>query len=97
MLTELAAGFSTGQWAVVSALLIGMSKSGIKGLVILTIPSMAGAFGARASTGIILPIFEKDSQDSTPSLNTNFSRIPSTHGDRRGSRFGAMSSQDAGS
>lgn len=45
-------------WCVlfVSALLIGMSKTGIQGISMLAIPFMALTFGAKPSTGIILPM-----------------------------------------
>jgi uncharacterized membrane protein YfcA len=39
-----------------SALLIGMSKTGIQGITMLAIPLMAINFGAKASTGLILPM-----------------------------------------
>ena len=38
------------------AFLIGMSKTGIQGVVMLSIPIMALAFGAKESTGVILPM-----------------------------------------
>lgn len=38
------------------ALLIGMSKTGIQGITMLAIPLMAINFGAKASTGLILPM-----------------------------------------
>ncbi|MCD7937724.1 MAG: sulfite exporter TauE/SafE family protein [Tannerellaceae bacterium] len=38
------------------ALLIGMSKTGIQGITLLAIPLMALRFGAKASTGLILPM-----------------------------------------
>lgn len=38
------------------ALLIGMSKTGIQGITLLTIPLMAINFGAKPSTGLILPM-----------------------------------------
>jgi uncharacterized membrane protein YfcA len=38
------------------ALLIGMSKTGIQGITLLAIPLMAINFGAKASTGLILPM-----------------------------------------
>ena len=46
------------QWALFffSALLIGMSKTGIQGISLLSVPIMAMVFGAKPSTGIILPI-----------------------------------------
>jgi uncharacterized membrane protein YfcA len=40
----------------VCALLIGMSKTGIQGITLLAIPFMAIRFGAKASTGLILPM-----------------------------------------
>ncbi|MDR2117978.1 MAG: sulfite exporter TauE/SafE family protein [Tannerellaceae bacterium] len=45
-------------WALlfVCALLIGMSKTGIQGINVLAIPLMAIHFGAKASTGLILPM-----------------------------------------
>ena len=49
---------SSLQWIIlcVSALCIGMSKTGIQGLMLLIVPYMALAFGAKQSTGIILPM-----------------------------------------
>ncbi len=46
------------EWAVLglAALLIGMSKTGIQGVSLLAIPLMAIIFGAKPSTGLILPI-----------------------------------------
>lgn len=38
------------------ALLIGFSKTGIQGAVTVSIPLMAVAFGAKESTGVILPM-----------------------------------------
>ena len=43
-------------WFFFSALLIGMSKAGIQGISLLAVPIMAMIFGAKPSTGIILPI-----------------------------------------
>jgi len=40
----------------VCALLIGMSKTGIQGITMLAIPLMAINFGAKPSTGLILPM-----------------------------------------
>lgn len=39
-----------------SALLIGISKTGIQGIGMLTVPIMAVTFGAKESTGVILPM-----------------------------------------
>lgn len=46
------------QWvlAIVSAMVIGMSKAGLTGLTLMFIPLMALSFGGRASTGILLPM-----------------------------------------
>lgn len=41
---------------VVCALAIGMSKTGIQGVVMLCIPFMAQVFGAKESTGVVLPM-----------------------------------------
>lgn len=38
------------------ALLIGMSKTGLQSINVISIPIMAIAFGAKASTGVILPM-----------------------------------------
>lgn len=40
----------------VCALLIGMSKTGIQGIAMLAVPLMAVNFGAKPSTGLILPM-----------------------------------------
>ncbi len=44
------------QWAlaIVSAMVIGMSKAGLTGLTLMFVPLMAISFGGRASTGILL-------------------------------------------
>lgn len=43
-------------WFFVGALMIGFSKTGISGFLILVIPILADVFGGRESTGIILPM-----------------------------------------
>ena len=45
-------------WAVLffAALLIGISKAGIQGITLLSVPLLALTFGAKESTGLILPI-----------------------------------------
>ncbi len=43
-------------WIIFAALLIGVSKTGISGLLTLVIPILAAVFGGKASTGIILPM-----------------------------------------
>lgn len=49
---------STAQWiwVLVTALIVGFSKTGIGGLMMLTIPILAGVFGGKESTGILLPM-----------------------------------------
>jgi uncharacterized protein len=40
----------------VSAFLIGFSKTGVSGVMMLTIPMLAAVFGGKLSTGVILPM-----------------------------------------
>lgn len=49
---------SPSDWGILflSALLIGISKTGIQGISLLAVPLMAMTFGAKPSTGLILPI-----------------------------------------
>lgn len=49
---------SPSDWSIlfISALLIGISKTGIQGISMLAVPLMAINFGAKPSTGLILPI-----------------------------------------
>ena len=46
------------QWFVISiaALSIGMSKTDVQGIMLMIVPLMAMAFGAKESTGVILPM-----------------------------------------
>ena len=46
------------QWLALclAALSIGMSKTGIQGIMLMIVPLMAMAFGAKESTGVILPM-----------------------------------------
>lgn len=46
------------QWFAISiaALSIGMSKTGVQGMMLMIVPLMAMAFGAKESTGVILPM-----------------------------------------
>lgn len=46
------------QWFAIciAALSIGMSKTGVQGVMLMIVPLMAMAFGAKASTGVILPM-----------------------------------------
>ncbi len=39
-----------------SAVLLGMAKTGVQGIAMISIPLMAMAFGAKESTGVILPV-----------------------------------------
>lgn len=41
---------------VVSGLLIGMSKVGVPGVSMVVVPALAFIFGAKQSTGVLLPI-----------------------------------------
>lgn len=43
-------------WVFVAAFLIGFSKTGISGLLMLVIPILAVVFGGKESTGVILPM-----------------------------------------
>ncbi len=49
---------STVEWTfvIVSALIIGATKTGIVGIAILVVPLMASVFPAKESTGILLPL-----------------------------------------
>lgn len=51
-------GFTPWQWGtlILSGLLIGVSKTGMNGTLTVIIPVMALIFGARESTGVILPM-----------------------------------------
>ena len=42
--------------AFIASVVIGISKSGIKGIAVIIITLMALAFGARASTGLLVPL-----------------------------------------
>ncbi len=43
-------------WVLVCALCIGMSKAGISGLGMFVVPVFASVFGAKPSTGVVLPM-----------------------------------------
>ena len=43
-------------WLILCAVFIGMSKTGLGGLGMLVVPIMASVFGAKESTGIVLPM-----------------------------------------
>ena len=59
-LIELSPAYDIDQWlwvaAMLSAVVIGLSKAGIKGISVLFVALMAYAFGGKASTGIVLPM-----------------------------------------
>ena len=42
--------------AAIAAFLLGISKSGIKGIAVLIVTSLVLVYGARASTGILMPL-----------------------------------------
>lgn len=50
--------FSLIQWLllIVCGILVGMSKAGVPGVIMLVVPSLAFIFGGKASTGILLPM-----------------------------------------
>lgn len=59
MLTDLSSLVnSPADWSILflSAIFIGMSKTGIQGISMLAVPLMAITFGAKPSTGLILPM-----------------------------------------
>lgn len=43
-------------WVIISALLVGFSKTGISGFLMPVIPIIASVFGGKESTGVILPL-----------------------------------------
>ncbi len=43
-------------WVLFCALCVGLAKTGLSGLGLLVVPIFAGVFGARASTGVLLPM-----------------------------------------
>lgn len=43
--------------AFIASFILGISKSGIKGIAVIIITLMALSFGARASTGLLVPLF----------------------------------------
>lgn len=52
------ASLTAAQWVtiILAAMCIGMSKTGVQGMMLLIVPFMAMAFGAKESTGVILPM-----------------------------------------
>jgi len=54
----LSTDYSTTSWvlAFLAVIIIGISKAGIKGIAIITVTLMALAFGAKESTGLIVPL-----------------------------------------
>lgn len=57
MILSLSADVSLSSWALaaLAAFLIGISKSGLKGLSLFNVTLLALAYGAKSSTGIIMP------------------------------------------
>lgn len=59
-MSDFMAGFSLSYlqwgWITLCALLVGMSKTGVPGVSMIVVPSMAIIFGGKASTGVLLPI-----------------------------------------
>ncbi|MEM8927188.1 MAG: TSUP family transporter, partial [Bacteroidota bacterium] len=57
MVLLLSANVTTSGWAmaVAAAFLIGISKAGLKGLSLFNVTLLALGFGAKSSTGIIMP------------------------------------------
>ena len=59
-MTDLLASFSLSplDWTLTGlcAMLVGMVKTGLYGVGLLIVPILAGVFGGRASTGILLPL-----------------------------------------
>ena len=43
-------------WVILCALFVGMAKTGVAGIGMLVVPILAGIFGGRVSTGILLPM-----------------------------------------
>lgn len=43
-------------WVIIAAFLVGFSKTGIGGIMMLVIPVLASVFGGKESTGILLPM-----------------------------------------
>lgn len=43
-------------WLLLAAVFVGLSRTAVSGLGMLAVPLMAGVFGAKESTGIILPM-----------------------------------------
>ncbi len=52
--------YITNDWSWIvlftMAVFVGMSKTGVQGLAILTVPMLAMTFGAKPSTGLMLPV-----------------------------------------
>ncbi len=58
MLLSIQTDISTFSWvlALTAALVVGISKAGIKGVAIINVTLMALAFGAKESTGLVVPL-----------------------------------------
>ena len=58
MLLQIQQNITTFTWivALTAAFVIGLSKAGIKGIAIINVTLMALAFGAKESTGLVVPL-----------------------------------------
>ena len=55
-LQQFALSNSQWVWIIFCALCIGLAKTGLSGLGLLVVPILASVFGARPSTGVLLPM-----------------------------------------
>lgn len=59
-MTEILSWLGVDSWQfgmlVLSALLVGFSKTGVGGVMMIAVPLLAAAFGGKLSTGILLPM-----------------------------------------
>ncbi len=56
LLSNIETTFSTWSIAFLAAIILGISKSGIKGISVVIVALMAIAFGAKQSTGLLTPL-----------------------------------------
>ncbi len=58
MLQIICKDISSSSWilSIISIIILGLSKSGLKGIAIIVVSLMAIAFGAKESTGLIVPL-----------------------------------------
>lgn len=57
-MTDIASGLTPAQWAAVitGGVCFGMSKTGLSGISVIAVPLFAVVFGAKGSTGVVLPL-----------------------------------------